>query len=235
VTARDPPRQSGHPAVPRPRDPGDDLARGPSARTDPLAAYIEQTYDAATGKPPARVLQPGGNRAVAGLSGHLAAMRRAVYPVARRRLGENQHLLTECNAEAREAEWALRLLECHLSGEAAAAGREFDTVHMWLRQCLDAYQAAERALVGRVEERLTAPEREQLAPRIPRRARPRPQPPAPARGRTPAGPAGSRSGCTPSGTECSTPSTHDLAWPARGDPGGRGGWPVVHPSRVTSP
>ena len=153
---------SGHPAVPRPRDPGDDLARGPSARTDPLAAYIEQTYDAATATP-GEGPPAWGYRAVAGLSGHLAAMRRAVYPVARRRLGENQHLLTECHAEAREAEWALRLLECHLSGEAAAAGREFDTVHMWLRQCLDAYQAAERALVARVEERLTAPEREQLA------------------------------------------------------------------------
>src|ERR1035441_4982866 len=52
--------------------------------------------------------------------------------VASRRLGENQYLLNESRARARETGWALRLLECRLAGEAAAAGRELETVHAWL-------------------------------------------------------------------------------------------------------
>jgi len=90
-------------------------------------------------------------------------MQRAVYPAASRRHGENQHLLKECRARARETGWALRLLECHLAGEAAAVGREPGTVQAHLGQCLDAYQSAERALVTGMEERLTASESEQLA------------------------------------------------------------------------
>jgi len=151
----------GHPAVPEPRDPGRQLDRGLSARIDPIAALIEATYVAATGTLSERA-HDGGYQAVARLSGHLAAMQRAVYPVASR-LRENRYLLKEYRAEARETEWALRLLECHHAGEAATASRELETVHAWLRQCLDAYQLAERVLVAWVEERLSALEREQLA------------------------------------------------------------------------
>jgi hypothetical protein len=90
-------------------------------------------------------------------------MQRIVYPVASRRLGDNQHLLKECRAHAREAAWALRFLECHLAGCTTAVGRELETVHDGVGQCLDAYRSAERVLVAWMEERLTALESEQLA------------------------------------------------------------------------
>jgi hypothetical protein len=123
---------------------------------------IAATYDVTTGS-----LGEGapawGYRAVARLSGHLAAVQRAVYPVARRRLGDNLHLLEDCRALARKTQWALRLLECRLAGEVTAAGHEAGTVHAWLGQCLDAYRSAERVMVAGVEERLTTRECEQLA------------------------------------------------------------------------
>jgi hypothetical protein len=155
-------RTAGHPPVPGPEDPGPQPGRGLSTRNDPIAVLIKATYVAATEAVSGNA-RAGDYQALARLSGHLAAMQRAVYPVARRRLGENQQLLKECRAEARQAEWALRLLECHLAGDASATSRELETVHGWLGQRLDAYRSAERVLVAQVEERLTAPEREHLA------------------------------------------------------------------------
>ena len=130
-----------------------------------------------------------------------------------RRLGGDLSLLRECRAHARETGWALRLLHCHLAGDGARG---------WP-------QARERArlagaLPGRIPDRGARPGGldggtadapgsvsswpSATAPRSPGR------PPARTRaGRTPAGPAGWRSGSTRSGTECSTPSTHGRRHP----------------------
>ncbi len=156
---------AGDPAVPQPRD--SHRAGGtPSAGTVQIAALIEAAYDGVPA-PRSKNAPAWGYRAVARLSGHLAAMHRTVYPAAypaaRQRPGENHHLLAECRAQARTTAWALRLLECHLAGEAAAVGREPGTLDGWMGQCLGAYQPAEQALIAWMEERLTAGEREQLA------------------------------------------------------------------------
>jgi hypothetical protein len=137
--------------------------RGMSSRNGQITQLIEAAYRA----PPQRSGEGAplawGHPAVVRLSGHLAAMQRTVYPVARRRLGGDLSLLQECRAHARETGWALRLLHCHLAGDGAAAGRKPEHVHGWLEQCLAGYRPAERALVARMEDRLTAGEREQLA------------------------------------------------------------------------
>ncbi len=104
-----------------------------------------------------------GYRALSWLSGHLAAMHRAVYPAARRRLGENQQLLRRCRAEARETAWALRVLQSHLAGDGGTGARQPGIADTWLQQCLDEYRSAEHALIAWLQARLTAQEHEHLA------------------------------------------------------------------------
>jgi len=148
-------------AVPERRDP-EQRDRALTSSTDPLGPLIGATYEVAM-RTLGEVAPASSYQALARLSGHLAAMQRAVYPVAGRRLGEGKQLLAACLAEAREAEWALRLLECRLAGEASTASRDLQVVHTWLAQCLDAYQSAEMSLLMQLEERLTVTELEQLA------------------------------------------------------------------------
>jgi hypothetical protein len=149
---------ASRPAVPEPRY--SDCARSVSG--DPLGSSIQATYDVAMRK--LGELEPTSRyKAVARLSGHLAAMHRAVYPMASQRLGKDGQLLTACRDEARQVAWALRFFECHIAGEAGAASRDMQTVRAWLNQCLEAFRSAERELVAEMDERLTVPERERLA------------------------------------------------------------------------
>jgi len=136
--------------------------RAPGSRNGQIAQLIEAAYGATPQQRGEGATLAWGHPAVVRLSGHLAAMQRTVYPVARRRLGEDLNLLWECRAHARETGWALRLLHCHLAGDGAAGGRKAENVHGWLEHCLAGYRPAERALVASMEERLTAEEREQL-------------------------------------------------------------------------
>ena len=147
-------------AVPDPRDvhPAELELSNPNG---PIGALIEATYEGAVGYRDGAPVW--GYRAVARLSGHLAAMQRAVYPDASRRLGEDQHLLRRCRAEARETAWALRVLQSHLSGDGGRAARLPGTEQLWLEECLDEYRSAEQALLAWMQERLTALESEQLA------------------------------------------------------------------------
>ena len=87
----------------------------------PLAAFIDATEHAV------RRMHDGddpmtGYKAIARLSGHLAAMWHTVYPRTDRQSGEDGQLRASCLRLAREVEWALRLLQGHLSGEASAIG-----------------------------------------------------------------------------------------------------------------
>ena len=88
----------------------------------PLAAFIDATQG------PARELldvdEPDmAYMALARLSGHLAVMCRTVYSHANGHLGGDAQLRTMCLSRAREAQWTLRLFECHLSGCVSAARR----------------------------------------------------------------------------------------------------------------
>jgi hypothetical protein len=150
-----------HPAVPEPRA-GHQAGQEPGRDAGQVAALVAATYERAlgsTGDGPAL----WGYRALAWLSGHLAAMHRAVYPAARRRLGENQQLLQRCRAEARETAWALRVLQSHLAGDGGTGAREPGIADTWLQQCLDEYRSAEHALIAWMHKRLTAQEHEHLA------------------------------------------------------------------------
>jgi hypothetical protein len=90
-------------------------------------------------------------RAIARLSGHLAAMWRTVYPHA------------DCLDRAREVEWALQLLQCQLSGCVSAVGRPPAAVLIMLTQRLDSYRSAEQVLVTWLEDQLPTESRERLA------------------------------------------------------------------------
>lgn len=128
----------------------------------PLAAFIHITQDAVRRELDAAEPELG-YAGIARLSGHLAAMWRAVYPAADGQLGADGPLRAVCLARAREVEWTLRLLECQLSGEASAAGLPLTAVYARLVQHLDIYRSAEQALVTWVEDQLAAEGREQLA------------------------------------------------------------------------
>jgi hypothetical protein len=138
----------------------DRLPDGPVGR--PLAAYIDATQGAL---PPLRdVDEPDtGYRAIARLSGHLAAMWRTVYPQAAGRAGANGQLRDTCLSRGREVEWTLRLFQCQLSGEVSTAGRSATSVLTLLAQRLDSYRSAERVLVTWLEDQLAAEARERLA------------------------------------------------------------------------
>ena len=139
--------------------------RLPDSTADrPLAAFIDATQGAVptvqdVGEPDT------GYRAIARLSGHLAAMWRTVYPQAASRAGADGQLRAACLSHGREVEWTLRLLQCQLSGEVSTVGRSATSVLTMLAHRLDSYRSAERALVTWLEDQLAAEGRERLATR----------------------------------------------------------------------
>jgi hypothetical protein len=137
--------------------------RLPDSTADrPLAAFIDATHSAVPALQD--VDEPDtGYRAIARLSGHLAAMWRTVYPQAAGRTGADGQLRAACLSHGREVEWTLRLFQCQLSGEVSAAGRSAASVLTLLAQRLDSYRSAERALVTWLEDELAAESRERLA------------------------------------------------------------------------
>ena len=104
-----------------------------------------------------------GYRAIARLSGHLAAMWRTVYPHADGHVGTDGQLRAVCLIRAREVEWALRLFQCQMSGCVSAVGRPPAAVLVMLAQRLDSYRSAEGVLVTWLEDQLPAEGRERLA------------------------------------------------------------------------
>jgi hypothetical protein len=159
--------------------------RLPDSTADrPLAAFIDATQGAVPVVQDADEPETG-YRAIALLSGHLAAMWRTVYPQAASRLGPDGQLRSVCLTRGREVEWTLRLFQCQLSGEVSAAGRPAAAVLTLLAQRLDSYRSAERALVTWLEDQLAAEGREKLAAKYRRaltRAPTRPHPRCPRSG-----------------------------------------------------
>lgn len=103
--------------------------------------------------------------AIARLSAHLAAMRETVYPVARRQPGRTRRVRVTYLDSARELDWALRLLEWCLSGEAFASRLDANALYTRFRHYLGRYASAEAALVALLDERLPAGDRDQIAAR----------------------------------------------------------------------
>ena len=133
-----------------------------SAAGRPLAAGIGATQGA-VGQVQAVDEPEVGYRAIARLSGHLAAMSRTVYPHADGHVGTDGQLRAVCLDRAREVEWALRLLQCQLSGCVSAVGRPPAAVLVMLTQRLDSYRSAEQVLVTWLEDQLATESRERLA------------------------------------------------------------------------
>ena len=132
-----------------------------SATPRPLSAFIDIIRDAVMQV--REVVEPEtGYQVIARLSGHLAAMRRSVYPSAAGQ-PDPERLRAECLSRARAVEWTLRLLECRLAGDVSAARLSIPAVSAVLAQHLDGYWPAERALVASVEGKSTAEGMEMLA------------------------------------------------------------------------
>ena len=138
----------------------DRLPDSPAGR--PLAAGIGATQGA-VGEVQDVDEPEVGYRAIARLSGHLAAMWCTVYPHADGHVGTDGQLRTVCLSRAREVEWALRLLQCQLSGCVSAVGRPPSAALIMLAQRLDSYRSAERVLVTWLEDQLASENRERLA------------------------------------------------------------------------
>ena len=122
----------------------DRLPDSPAGR--PLAAGIGATQGA-VGEVQDVDEPEVGYRAIARLSGHLAAMWCTVYPHADGHVGTDGQLRTVCLSRAREVEWALRLFQCQLSGCVSAVGRPPAAGLIMLAQRLDSYRSAEQVLV----------------------------------------------------------------------------------------
>jgi hypothetical protein len=137
--------------------------RLPGSRAErPLAAGIGATHGA-VGEVQDVDEPEVGYQAIARLSGHLATMWRTVYPHADGHVGTDGQLRAVCLDRAREVEWALRLLECQLSGCVSVATRPQAAALAGLAQRLDRYWSAERVLVTWLEDQLAAEGRDRLA------------------------------------------------------------------------
>lgn len=139
-----------------------DVRRDPGGDVPGLPALIEATHLAARSELAVPATEPS-YLAIARLSGHLAAMRRAVCTPMRRRPGSPRELITACCAEGRRAEWSLWLLQARISGDMIAMSAAMDSVYARLAQHLTGCAAAERALVAWTEEKLSAADRDHLA------------------------------------------------------------------------
>jgi hypothetical protein len=133
-----------------------------SATRRPLLEFLDTIRDA-VGEVPEVVEPETGYQLIARLSGHLAAMRRAVYPSAAGQHDRERRMRAECLNRARAVEWTLRLLECRLAGDVAAVKVSMPNVSAVLARHLDGYWPAERALVASVEGRSSVEAMEKLA------------------------------------------------------------------------
>jgi hypothetical protein len=101
--------------------------------------------------------------AVVWLSAHLAAVARAITPVATRRLKESTVVLREANRRDLELERMLRIAERRHSGDVLASGLDSEHVRAALVSRLDAHAELEHAWLAALADRLDEREQAQLA------------------------------------------------------------------------
>ena len=134
----------------------------PAGAARDLAAVVGATHHAVLYELSGTTTESG-YLAIARLSGHLAAMRRAVCTPLRDTPGSPRELIAQCCARGREAEWSLWLLQGWLAGDMLASSVSLDSVYARLGRQLTSYTAGERALLAWVEEKLPVADRERLA------------------------------------------------------------------------
>jgi hypothetical protein len=99
---------------------------------------------------------------VAWLSAHIAAMGRAVYPVARDIGPDGQALVTEHHDTAGRLTRTLRVIERHYSGDALASGLSSERLFDNVRALTVDLHATEDRMVDRLAATLSPAEQEQL-------------------------------------------------------------------------
>jgi hypothetical protein len=94
---------------------------------------------------------------VAWLSAHIAAMERAVYPVARDDLPDGQQILARLREITGRLTRTLRVVERRHSGDVLASGLSSERLFQSLRALVDEYHVAENQLVDRLVDTLSPP------------------------------------------------------------------------------
>jgi len=127
-----------------------------------LPAVVGATHRAVLHELAAPTVESG-YLAIARLSGHLAAMRRAVCAPLRKRPGAPGELIAQCCTQGRQAEWSLWLLQGRLAGDMLASSVSLDSVYAQLGRQLTGYTAGEGELLTWIEAKLPTADRERLA------------------------------------------------------------------------
>jgi hypothetical protein len=92
---------------------------------------------------------------VAWLSAHVAALERAVYPVAKHTLPDGSAIVSQHREIITRLTRALRIIERHQSGDVLASGLNRDRMMAGLRALVDEHVRAETQLVDRLVDTLT--------------------------------------------------------------------------------
>jgi len=94
---------------------------------------------------------------VAWLSAHIAALDRAVYPVAKRVLPDGSDVVSKHREITGRITRTLRVIERHHSGDALASGLSSDKLFDGLRDLVEEHHRAESALMDRLVDALDPP------------------------------------------------------------------------------
>jgi hypothetical protein len=126
-----------------------------------LACVVEDAHDQA-----AAALSAGASHsldAVVWLSAHLAAVGRAITPVATRRLGETAPVRREGHRRDLELERILRIAECRHSGDMLASGLDGERLRTSILSSLDAHAEIERTRLAALADLLDDEEQRAVA------------------------------------------------------------------------
>jgi hypothetical protein len=99
---------------------------------------------------------------VAWLSAHLAALERAIYPVAKQALPDGQQIVASNREIAGRLTRTLRVVERHHSGDVLAAGLNSERLVASLRELVEEHHRAEAQLVDRLMDKLSPAEQTDL-------------------------------------------------------------------------
>ncbi len=158
-----PPRERQGHALPEPHPASAPAVReGAGGDTGSLPAVVGATHRAVLHELAGSTTESG-YLAIARLSGHLAAMRRAVCTPLRKRPGAPGELIAQCCKQGRQAEWSLWLLQGRLAGDMLASSVTLDSVYAQLGRQLTGYTVGEGGLLAWIEAKLPVADRERLA------------------------------------------------------------------------
>jgi hypothetical protein len=99
---------------------------------------------------------------VAWLSAHIAALDRAVYPVAKHALADGQQVVAKLREITARLTRILRVVERRHSGDVLASGLNSDRLFTSLRTLVDEHHIAQNQLVDRLVDTLSEAEQSEL-------------------------------------------------------------------------